>query len=108
MEQTKIDQLEVNGVKYVRADLNTSAVSTGTRCVIIVDRGWIFAGDVTEKNGRIYLSRAVHVQGWDGVGLDGALKDSKTKVRCKKLTTCVDIPADSEIFRCPVEDSWGL
>lgn len=108
MDKTTIEQLDINGVQYIRADRARPPTSSGPRCVVIVDRGWIFAGDVEEKNGRIYLTRAVHVQGWDGVGLDGALKDSKTKVRCRKLTTIVDIPADSEIFRCPVDANWGL
>jgi hypothetical protein len=28
-------------------------INTGTRAVVVVDRGWIFAGDVTRENGRI-------------------------------------------------------
>jgi len=105
----KIEQLEVNGVKYVRADQVAGALPNGNRAVVVVDRGWIFAGDVSEKDGRIYLDRAVHVQGWDAIGFDGMLAAPKGgKVRIKKLTTRVDMPADAELFRAPVADDWGL
>ena len=32
--------IEINGVEYVRADTQ----QVGTRAVVVVDRGWIFAG----------------------------------------------------------------
>ena len=48
--------ITINGVKYAPVK-----PSSGTRAVVVVDRGWIFAGDVTRENGRIRISRAVHV-----------------------------------------------
>ena len=39
----------IDGVSY-------APVQTGNRAVIVVDRGWVFAGDVTEKDGRIARS----------------------------------------------------
>jgi hypothetical protein len=45
----------VDGVLYVREDSITPAPS-GSRAVVVVDRGWIFAGNVTRENGRIILS----------------------------------------------------
>lgn len=98
------DQVEINGVKYVRAD-----AKKGKRAVVVVDRGWIYAGDVTEENGRIYLDRAVWVLRWESVGFDGVLKDPKSsKVTMRQIPNRVDIPEGSEIFRVPVADDWGL
>lgn len=92
----------VDGVMY-------APVVTGNRAVIVVDRGWIFAGDVTEEAGRLRLSRAVWVFRWEGVGFDGVLANPKSnKVTLRKLETIVDLPADAEVFRCPVADDWGL
>ena len=109
MEQ-KIDQLEINGVKYVRADQVTASVPNGKRAIVVADRGWIFAGDVEEKDGRILLSRAVHVLNWTSIGYAGLIASGGrgNNVTVKKLTTVVDLPSDSELFRNPVEDNWGL
>lgn len=68
-----------------------------------------FAGDVSEKDGRIYLDRAVHVFRWESVGFPAVVADpKKAKADIRPLTTRVDIPKDSEIFRLPVPSDWGL
>ena len=105
---TKIETISINGVEYVRADQLPETKPNGNRAVVVVDRGWIFAGDVTEENGRLRLARAVWVFRWDGVGFDGVIKDPKsTKVQLRKVAD-VDMPADAEIFRIPVSAEWGL
>ena len=92
----------IGGVKFVPA-------TTGNRHVVVVDRGWIFAGDLTRENGRLLLRNAVHVFKWEQIAFDGMLKDPKSnKVTLKKLEQVVDIPATSEIFSIPVEDNWGV
>jgi hypothetical protein len=84
-------------------------MSKTNRAVVVVDRGWIFAGDVTEENGRIYLDNAVWVLRWSEVGFNGVIADPKSKkVELRKMGSRVDIPADSEIFRVPVPPRWGL
>ncbi len=96
--------IELNGKKYQEV-----VSAPGRRAVVVVDRGWIFAGDVTEKDGRIKLDRAVHVLSWQTGGFAGLVDDPKAaKANIKPMTTQVDIPADSEIARCPVGDNWGL
>jgi hypothetical protein len=95
----------VDGVKYVEE----IPPATGTRSVVVVDRGWIFAGDVIRENGRIKLTRAIHVFRWESIGFDGMIANPKSsKVTLKALSNPVDIPEGSEVFTIPVEDSWGL
>lgn len=95
--------ITVDGVEYA------PVVPNGKRAVIVVDRGWIFAGDVAEANGRITLTRAVWVFRWESVGFDGVIANPKSgKVTIKKLDSPVDIPSDAEIFRVPVAENWGL
>lgn len=96
------DVIEVNGVKY------QAIKSTGTRVVLVVDRGWIFAGDLSEKDGRLRLSRAVHVLRWESVGFTGLIDDPKKAKAVIKPISDVDVPSDGEIFRVPVPESWGL
>ncbi len=92
----------IDGIEYAPVQK-----STGTRAVVVVDRGWIFAGDVTRKDGRIYLSNALHVFKWVSVGFAGMIADpSGAKVDLRKITD-VDIPEGAEVFCVPVPDGWG-
>ena len=99
------NSIEINGVEYVRADTQ----QVGTRAVVVVDRGWIFAGDVTRENGRIRLDRAVWVFRWESIGFDGMIANPKSsQVTIRSMPNAVDIPEGAEIFMVPVDDSWGL
>ncbi|MDI7269339.1 MAG: hypothetical protein QME96_15220 [Myxococcota bacterium] len=105
---TSPDRITIDGTEYVRADL-TPIVSAGHRAVVVIDRGWIYAGDVTEKDGRIYLDRAVWVFRWERIGLDGMIKNPKAEgVDLRPMPTRIDIPAGAEVFRLPVQAGWGL
>lgn len=108
--KTNIDQLEVNGVVYVRADSVpvNEPKPNGNRFIVVVDRGWIFAGDLVEENGRIKLSRAIHVFGWEHGGFALLSKDLKKAKADLRPCDDVDIPIDSEIFRQQVSDYWGV
>lgn len=100
--------IEVNGIKYVPLEEGVQSPA-GNRAVIVVDRGWIFAGDVKEAEDRIILTRPVWVFRWESVGFDGVIRDPKSKsVTLKPMSHPVEIPAGSEIFRVPVPDNWGL
>ena len=108
MEQA-ITELEINGTKYVRADSVKEEKPNGNRCVVVVDRGWIFAGDVEEKDGRIYLTRTLHVRRWEGLGFDGMVANPKdSKVTLKPIAGITDIPESAEVFRVHVSENWGL
>jgi hypothetical protein len=99
-----MDNVTINGIEYAPV-----VKTSGKRAVVVVDRGWIFAGDVTEENGRIKLTRAVWVFRWESIGFDGVLADpGSSKATIKELQHAVDLPADAEVFRVPVADNWGL
>lgn len=100
--------IKIDDIEYVRSDLATKPI-VGNRNVIVVDRGWIFAGDVTRENGRIKLSRAIHVFRWESIGFDGMIANPKSnKVILKPLSNDVDMPENAEIFAIPVGEDWGL
>lgn len=101
-------ELAIDGVRYIRNDLVTTPI-TGTRAVLVLDRGWIVAGDVTEKDGRLKVTRAVHVRSWSNIGFDGMVANPKnSNVTIKPIPNGFDVPADAELFRVPVADDWGL
>lgn len=95
----------INGDIYYKADFLPKPI-TGTRAIVVVDRGWIFAGDVTRENGRIRLSRALHVFKWESVGFAGIIEHTE-KADLRPISD-VDIPEGAEIFCVPVPDNWGL
>ena len=95
-------EITVDGVRY-------APVTTGNRAVVVVDRGWIFAGDVTEENGRIRLTRVVWVFKWSGIGFDQMISNpTSDKVQLRSMSAPVDMPVDAEVFRVPVSADWGL
>jgi hypothetical protein len=104
--KTSLSTVEINGVTYapVSAD-GPNTLPSGNRCVVVIDRGWIFAGDVTRQDGRIRLSRALHVFKWESIGFTGVIKTAKADLR---PIADVDIPEGAEIFCIPVSDNWGL
>ena len=95
-----MSNITLNGVEYAPVK-----PTTGTRAVVVVDRGWIFAGDVTRENGRIRLSRAVHVFSWKAIGFSKMIETQAADLR---PIADVDMPAGAEIFSVPVADDWGL
>jgi len=108
MTKVDVQEIVVDGETYVKRS-SISSVPKGPRVVLVVDRGWIFAGDLTEEDGRIYLDNAVWVFRWESIGFAAVVADPKQKgVDIRPLSTRVDIPESSEIFRMPVEARWGL
>ena len=100
--------ITLNGIEYVPAT-EASPRITGNRAVVVVDRGWIFAGDVTRENGRIRLDRAVWVFRWESIGFDGVIANPKHKsATIKPMPNGVEIPSGAEVFCVPVADNWGL
>lgn len=93
----------IDGVEY--APVNKNA---GNRAVVVVDRGWIFAGDVTRENGRIRLSRALHVLRWESIGFAGMIDSPKKAKADLRPVADVDMPEGAEIFCVPVAADWGL
>lgn len=99
-----MSNITLNGIEYTPV----TPPPTGTRAVIVVDRGWIFAGDVTRANGRITLTDAVWVMRWESVGFDGVIANpGNNKVKIKPMPQSVEIPQSAEIFCVPVHDTWG-
>jgi hypothetical protein len=105
--EAQVNTITINGIEYVKADQVKQQIKR-SRAVVVVDRGWIFAGDVTRENGRIKLDRAVHVFRWESIGFDGVIANPKSpKLTLKPMPNGVDIPEGAEIFCVPVSDDWG-
>jgi hypothetical protein len=98
--------IKIDDVEYVREGTRSDTKPiVGNRHVVVVDRGWIFAGDMERKDGRIKLTRALHVFKWESIGFAKMVETAKADLR---PIADVDIPSDAEIFSIPVPESWGL
>lgn len=104
------ESISVGDTKYIREDLiQQQIVPKGDRAVVVVDRGWIWAGDVEDIGDAIRLTRALWVFRWESIGFDGVIKDPKHKsVQIKPMPQPVEIPKGSVIFRIAVPQHWGL
>ena len=80
----------------------------GSRYILVIDRGWIFAGDLTEQGDYVRLDRAVHVFGWSGIGFAEMVAAGATSDKVD-IRPCapVEVPKGSVIFRVPVGERWG-
>lgn len=98
-----IKEVVVNGETYVRKEKPKDK-----RAVVVIDRGWIFAGDLNEYTDKVVLTDAVWVMKWEGVGFSGMLEEPKSEqVTLRTMPTSVVVPKASIIFTCPVSDDWG-
>lgn len=79
------------------------------RVVLVIDRGWIFAGDQSvTSDGYIRLENAVHVFRWESVGFAKMLTEWKSDKVDTRACEPVELPQDAVIFRVPVADGWGI
>lgn len=109
MTTASLSTIEINGVTYVPAGSETN-LPTGNREVVVIDRGWIVAGDVSrdEVTNELTVTNATHVFRWESIGFSGVLKDPKnSKVTLMELPYPVKVPAGSIIFTVPVPADWG-
>lgn len=107
------DELTIGQAKEIKAMLGgeVRAPLERKRVILVVDRGWIFAGDQTATaDGYVRLSRAVHVFRWESVGFAQMIKDVESDSSKHDIRKCddVEVPRGSVIFRVPVSGEWGL
>ena len=55
-------ELEINGIKYVRADSVTSKPTK--KQILVLDRGWIVVGDAAKSGDYINISNASVIRRW--------------------------------------------
>lgn len=99
--------ITIDGVAYVPAD-SVPAPTTSGRQVLVIDRGWIIAGDVEETADGVTLYRPTMLQSFQSIGFSGAIADPRSEsVTLQQMTAPVVVPRHSIIFRVPVDSDWG-
>ena len=109
-----INELTLGQVNEIRAMARTAPRRTmakppAGRYVVVVDRGWIFAGDLSAtQDGYYRLDNAVHVFKWASVGFAKMLLEWRAAHVDIRPVDPVEIPKNSVIFRVPVPAGWGM
>ncbi len=108
-----IGSLTINQAREIAALVggvqSTTKAPPSGRAVVVVDRGWIFAGDLSlTPDGYVKISNAVHVFGWSEIGFARVLTEWQSKkVDIRPLSEPVEVPSDAIVFRVPVPTDWG-
>lgn len=77
----------------------------GDRYIVVLDRGWIFAGNVEPCDDGTYLiTNAYNVRKWETGGY-GALSISASGANAK-LDKCAPIKFKEAIFMTPISEDW--
>ena len=65
METTNINELEVNGIKYIRKDsVKEQKEFTGDIKIVILQRGWIYIGKFARNGNDCVLHNAYNIRVW--------------------------------------------
>lgn len=110
----KLDDLTIGEARQLVQMFGAATASRSTaaptgRAVVVVDRGWIFAGDRSiTAEGKLRLENAVWVFNWQTIGFAKMLENWRSdKVDLRRIAS-PEIPLDAEIFSVPVAPDWGL
>jgi len=93
-------KITVDGVDYYSKE-------KGRRHIVVLDRGFIFVGDLSEGERVSTLADCYNIRKWDSGGFGGMEVDPKgSGVVLDKCSDKIFKPG-AEIFMTPVSDSWG-
>jgi len=84
----------------------TANCAVGDRHIVVLDRGWIFAGNLSKDERGVYtLTDAVNIRKWKQGGF-GALSRSAGEAGAT-LDPSADIRFTEMIFAVPITESWS-
>ena len=78
----------------------------GDRHIVVLDRGWIFVGDLTIKDGVGTLTNCHNVRKWTGGGFGGLTKGAKSSSAVLDSCAPIRFSEDAPIFVVPVGEGW--
>jgi hypothetical protein len=93
-----------NALKTVEEALESAP--EGDRHIVVLDRGWIFVGDLREEDGKIILSNCVNVRKWTQGGFGGLTKDPRGSGAVLDQCEPISFHKSAVIFMVPVVEDW--
>lgn len=85
----------------------TANCAQGDRHIIVLDRGWIFAGDMSQDEKGVYtVLNCKNVRKWSKGGFGGLTKSAKKSEAVLDDCEPVRFYSKSMIFCVPIGDDW--
>jgi len=93
-------------VRMVTEAAKKCEATKGDRCIVVLDRGFIFAGNLTQDEEWYTLTNVVNVRKWSKSGFGGLVLSAESAGAV--LDNCGDIrfKKNALIFIAPVDESW--
>jgi len=94
----------IDGIEYVP---KSDAKLEGDRHVLVLDKGFIFVGNLEDRDGRIWMTNCHNLRRWGKNGFGGAVEDPIAAE--VELDRCPDfsVPMSVELMRLPVPEGWA-
>lgn len=100
--------LTLNGIEYVRRDsIPFKPTPTGTREVVVCDKGWIFVGRVEEEGDYLWIRDCANLRKWTKNGFGGALLDPTAAGVVLDPSVDMRVRIAAVLTRHPVAEDWG-
>lgn len=108
--QTEINEVEVNGVKYVRKDLAQKTEYSGDIKIVVLQRGWIYVGRFEKNGNHCKLHNASCIRAWGTTkGLQELVNGTTSKTVLDKCDGVVEFDWLTVIHTISVnQDKWKL
>lgn len=81
-------------------------VPTGQRHLVVLDRGWIFAGDVSNENEVLVIRNALNVRKWQQGGFGALSLGAKRAGAILDKSEDIYVSQSAVLFMVPIPDSW--
>lgn len=95
-------------LKVIEKSLEECKLVRGGRHIVVLDRGWIFVGDlILEKEDVYILSNAKNVRKWETGGFGGLTKSAKNSGAVLDESEPLKFHKSAMIFCVPVKSGWG-
>ena len=97
----KIDQ----AIETIKEHLCTGEAKG--RCIVTLDRGWIFVGDLMKTDDGYILTNCANVRKWSSGGFGGLTKGKETSGAVVDPCESIRFPGRTLIFYAPVSRDWS-
>ena len=110
MSKTEINEVEINGVQYVRKDSITSKQEfDGEIKIVILQRGWIYIGRFERNGNDCKLHNAYNIRSWGTTkGLPELVNGATTSTKLDKCEGIVEFDWLTTVHTITVNSSaWN-
>lgn len=111
MSKTTIDEVEINGIKYIRKDLTQQPIEyIGDIKIVVLQRGWVYVGRFERTGNDCKLHNAYCIRVWGTTkGLQELVNGVTSNTKLDKCEGVVEFDWLTVVHTITVnKDKWSL